>query len=193
MAKTTEEFYTQEDRAFLTYLSNRQWTVDQKSGRKFYLFRIAQQSKDSKDFASKVGGMLIYNQVIEQFLTDIIEMSIYYIKAKIWPVTVQLDAELDKATFGKVIEYFRQFATVEPNRDKILTCLKKFNIKRNQVVHDLFDVEDLRVLAQELEDYADLANEIIMLLDEYDNQVCYNYCQLEKCGIVDKILSANLP
>jgi hypothetical protein len=109
-----------------------------------------------------------------------VEKSIHYIKARIWPVSVDLEVELDNATFGKMIEYFRQFATVEPNREKILSDLRKFNIKRNQVVHDLFDIENLENLAQELNDYADLADEIIWLLTEYDKQVCENFCTLSK-------------
>lgn len=175
------------DKTFIHYLKTRKWAQDQKTDRKMFLFRQAQKSKEAPDFAGKIGGILIYNQVIEQFLADIVEMSIYYIKAKIWPVSAELDVELDKATFGKVIEYFRQFATVEPNREKILSYLKKFNTKRNQVVHDLFDVEDLRQLYDELAEYADLADEIIILLDEYDNQVCRNFCQLEQCGALRKI------
>lgn len=175
------------DREFLSYIKERKWAQDQKTGRKMYLFRLAQQSRSDPDFAGRIGGILIYNQVIEQFLADIVEMSIYYIKAKIWPVSVELDVELDKATFGKVIDYFRQFATVEPNRDRILSDLRKFNIKRNQVVHDLFDVEDLHKLYDELTEYAQLADEIIILLEEYDDQVCRNFRQLESCGALKKI------
>ena len=175
------------DQEFLSYIRGRKWSVEQKTGRKRYLFRLAKDSKADPDFAGKIGGILIYNQVIEQFLADIVEMSIYYIKAKIWPVTVEMDVELDKATFGKVIDYFRQFATIEPNRELILSNLKKFNSKRNQVVHDLFDVEDLRKLYDELAEYAQLADEIILLLDEYNNEICNNFCKLEQCGILKKI------
>lgn len=181
----TEAYY---DTDFMQYIQSRKWAEDQKTDRKMFLFRQAQKSKNDPDFAGKIGGILIYNQVIEQFLADIVEMSIHYIKAKIWPVSVELDIELDKATFGKVIEYFRQFATVEPNREAILSKLKKFNTKRNQVVHDLFDVEDLRKLYDELAEYAELAEDIILLLDKYDNQVCKNFCQLEHCGQLNAIL-----
>lgn len=168
------------DNCVVTYMAEHKWAADQKSQRKRYMCRLAQQSKKDKDIASKIGGMLIYNQVIEQFLSDIIEMSIYYIKARIWPVAVSLDIDLDKATFGKMIEYFKQYATVEPNRDLILSHLTKFNTKRNQVVHDLFDIHDLNKLAIELNDYAQLADEIIDLLAEYDNQVCENFCELDR-------------
>lgn len=168
------------DEKFQQYIKQRKWALDQNTDRKMYLFRVAKKSTENQDFAAKIGGILIYNQVIEQFLADIIEMSIYYIKVSVLPDSVSLDVEPDKATFGKMIEYFRQFAIVEPNREKILADLKKFNTKRNQVVHDLFDVEDLGKLYHELADYAELADEIIILLDAYDNQVCRKFCQLEK-------------
>lgn len=162
------------------YMADHSWSADQKTQRKRYLCHLARQCKQDTDIASKIGGMLIYNQVIEQYLHDIIEMSIYYIKAEIWPVAVNLDIDLDKATFGKMIEYFKQFATVEPNRELILSHLNKFNAKRNQVVHDLFDIQDLKQLAVELDAYADLADEIITLLTEYDDQVCENFCELDR-------------
>ena len=162
------------------YMRNRNWQADQKKGRRRYLHRLAQQSRNDPDIASKIGGMLIYNQVIEELLTSIVEMSINYIKAEIWPVSVSLEMDLEKATFGKIIEYFTQFATVEPNRELILSHLKKFNIKRNQVVHDLFDIEDLSKLGQELDEYARLADEILRLLTDYEEQVCENFCQLKE-------------
>lgn len=161
------------------YMQDQRWSAEQKRKRKRYLHTLAKESKHG-DIAEKIGGMLIYNQVIEQHLTDIVEMSIYYIKAEIWPVSVSLDIDLEKATFGKMIDYFTQFATVEPNRELILSHLKKHNTKRNQVVHDLFDIENLDRLGRELDEYADLADEIIDLLIEYDRQVCANFYELHR-------------
>ena len=168
------------DTKFFQYMRQRKWAQDQNTDRKMYLFRVAKKSADSQDIAAKIGGILIYNQVIEQFLADIIEMSICYIKASVLPVSVDLEIDLDKATFGKMIEYFRQYAIAEDNQGQILTYLKQFNVKRNQVAHDLFDVKDLEQLKQELSDYANLADEIIFLLDEYDNRVCKKFCEMEK-------------
>lgn len=162
----------------LDYIKNRSWAADAKQQRKRYMHTLAQYSKVDQDVSSKIGGMLIYNQVIEQWLKDIVLLSIHYIKAEIWPVTVSLDVDIDKATFGKVIEYFTQFATIEDNREQILSHLKKYNNKRNQVVHDLFDIADIRGLRKELDDYADLADEIIRLLAAYEDQVCENFCTL---------------
>jgi len=188
--KTNPEAESSVDKSILEYMAHRRWAVDQKNQRKRYLFRLARESKTDDDISSKIGGMLIYNQVIEQLLRDIVDMSIHFIQAEIWPVSVSLDIDTDKATFGKMIEYFKQFATIEANRELILSYLKKFNTKRNQVVHDLFDVQDLRKLAFELNDYAELADEIIDLLVEYDNNVCENFCELEKRVDFEKLYSS---
>ena len=162
------------------YMENRRWEADNQLARKRYQLHLAQESKYDRDIASKIGGMLIYNQLIEQCLTDIVKNSIYYIKAELWPVEAEMDIDIDKATFGKVIDYFRQFATVEPNRELILSYLKRHNSKRNLVVHDLFDIEDLGKLAHELDDFADLADEILNLLMEYDEQVRANFRGLSR-------------
>lgn len=162
----------------LEFMANRKWAKEQTVQRRRYLYGLARDSKNDPDIASKIGGMLIFNQVIEQFLADIVQMSVYYIKAQIWPVEVELEVDVEKATFGKVIEYFKQYATVEPNREKILAHLKRFNTKRNIVVHDLFDIENLDNLAKELDEYAELADEILRLLMEYEEQVCDNFCTL---------------
>lgn len=169
-----------DDQSIVAYMKEHQWERDHQQERKRYMCRLARQSKQDPDIASKIGGMLIYNQVIEQYLADIITMSIFYIKAKIWPVSVSLEIDLEKATFGKMIDYFQRYATVEPNQEQILSYLTKFNAKRNQVVHDLFDIRDLDALARELNEYAQLADEIIDLLSEYDRQVCENFRQLDR-------------
>lgn len=171
---------SQTDPDFYRYIQERKWAIDQNTNRKMFLFRIAKRSTENQDFAAKIGGILIYNQVIEQFLADIIEMSIYYLKAAALPVQIHLEVELEKATFGKMIESFRQYALVAPNQEKILSHLRKFNMKRNQIVHDLFGVEDLAQLYRELTAYSELADQIILLLDEYDNQICNQFCQLEQ-------------
>ena len=68
-----------------------------------------------------------------------------------------------------------KYATIEPNRDTILSYLKRYNSKRNQVVHDLFDIPDLKKLARELDEYASLAESILLLLMEYEDQIRENF------------------
>lgn len=168
------------EESIVSYMVEKKWNLDRKMDRKLYLYRLAQQSKYSQELSSKIGGMLIYNQVIEQLLEDIVELSIQFIKAEIFPESVSLDIELDKATFGKMIDHFKQFATIEPNREQILSYLTKHNTKRNQVVHDLFNIEDLQQLGEELDDYALMAEDLVSLLLDYDKAVCDNFRALAK-------------
>ncbi len=56
------------DEKFQQYIKQRKWALDQNTDRKMYLFRVAKKSTENQDFAAKIGGILIYNQVIEQFL-----------------------------------------------------------------------------------------------------------------------------
>ena len=62
----------------------------------------------------------------------------------------------------------------------MLDYLKKYNLKRNEVVHNLFEIEDMDKLAKELDEYALLADEIVFLLLEYDNSVCEKFCDLDR-------------
>ena len=144
-----------------------------------YLFKLAQQSREQKEVSHKIGGMLIYNQLIEEFLKDIIELSVNYIKAEIWPADVCLKVDFSKLTFGKLIGEFKQYATKEYNRELLLEYLHKYNFKRNEVVHRLFEINDLDKLAVELDEYTFIADEIIFLLVEYLNCICEKFCDLE--------------
>lgn len=166
--------------AIVKYMIERKWANDEKSDRKKYLFKLAQQSKKQVEISHKIGGMLIYNQLIEEFLKDIIELSINYIKAEIWPADVSLKVDFTKLTFGKLISEFKQYATIEHNREILLDYLKKYNLKRNEVVHNLFEIEDMDKLVKELDEYALLADEIVFLLLEYDNSVCEKFCDLDR-------------
>ena len=161
------------------YMIERKWADDEKTDRKVFLWKLAQKSKEEKDVSHKIGGMLIYNRLIEEFLKDITELSVNYIKAEIWPADVCLKLDFSKMTFGKLINEFKQYATIEHNREILLEYLHKYNVKRNEVVHNLFGIEDLEKLAIELDEYALLADEIVHLLVEYDNSVCEKFCDLD--------------
>ena len=60
----------------------------------------------------------------------------------------------------------------------IINELIKYKEKRNQVVHNLFNIEDMDKLENELDEYALLADEIVWLLVEYDNSICEKCCDL---------------
>lgn len=164
----------------IMYMVDEKWGNDLKGDRKSFLLKLAKDSAANSDIASKIGSMLIYNQLLEEYLKDIVEYSAYYIKAEIWPADVDLSFDFSRATFGDLIRSFKRFAMKEYNRDVILSDLTKYNQKRNEVVHHLFGIEDLSALAIELDEYAVLAEEIFYLLLEYDNCICDKFCDLSR-------------
>lgn len=164
----------------LEYMINGDWKNDIKINRKIELWKLARESQGNVEISHKIGGLLIYNQVIDEFLKDIVEYSIYYIKAEIWPASFALEIDFGKKTFGQNINLFKQYATIENNREILLAYLEKFNKKRNEVVHKLFSVSNLEKLKEEIDEYLVLADEIIHLLCEYDNSICEKFVDLDK-------------
>lgn len=162
------------------YMVRNRWKTDIKIERKLELWNLAKESKKDLDVSHKIGGMLIYNQLIDEFLKDIVEYSIYYIKAEIWPSSFALQIDFSRKTFGQNIELFRQYATIEYNRDVLIKNLVLFNKKRNQVVHNIFDVKDLQSLKKEIDEHLEIAEEIVELLVEYDNCLCEKFVDLSQ-------------
>lgn len=162
----------------ILYMANNKWQDDLKGDRKQFLLNLAKESSAESNIASKIGSMLIYNQLLEECLKDIVEYSVYYIKAEIWPADVDLSFDFSKSTFGELIRSFKRFAMIEFNRDIILEYLTKYNKKRNDVVHHLFGIENISALSAELDEYAIIAEEIFYLLLEYDNCICEKFCDL---------------
>ncbi len=162
----------------INFMINKDWEKDYKRERKIFLLNIATECEKSDKTADVIGGILIYNQLIEQLLKETIICSIGYIKAEIWPASVQMNLSFDKATFGTLIEYFKQFAIKEYNRDVILKYLKDIKKMRNDVVHNLFDVPDIKNIKNGLKDYYGKSYELFMLLNEYYDQICWNLYDL---------------
>lgn len=81
-------------------------------------------------------------------------------------------------TFGNLIKQFKQYATIEYNRDIIINELMRYKEKRNQVVHNLFNIDNFDKLSSELDEYAQVADEMVYLLVEYDSSICEKFCDL---------------
>ena len=164
----------------LEFMVNKEWEKDDKAERKIYLLSIARKSSESSDVAQKIGGMLIYNQIIEQLLREIIVASISYIKAEIWPMQISLNINLGKMTMGNLTACFEQNAIKERNCKVIIKHLKEYTQKRNAVVHNLFGLPDIETLSEEIDEYDVLAEKIILLLLEYYNEICMHFYDLDR-------------
>lgn len=59
----------------LEYMIAEKWKTDAKQNRKLELLNLARKSRENVDVSHKIGGLLIYNQLIDELLKDIIEYS----------------------------------------------------------------------------------------------------------------------
>lgn len=157
----------------IQYMLNKEWENDREKLKKRYLLNLVRSEFKQDSLPNKIGSILIYNQIIEQFLKEIIETSVNYIKAEIWPSEVELKVDFENKTFGQLIYMFEQYATKENQRDVIISKLKDFNKKRNKVVHNLLTIENIEQLPLNMNSYIKLAEKIIVLLLEYNVNVCY--------------------
>lgn len=159
--------------AVLEYMINKEWKKDYKYERKIHLLKLAKEGIDGDNISNKIGSMLICSQVVEQFLKEVILCSVAYIKAEIWPSEIELSLDFEKATFGNLITMFKRFAVKTHHRDEIVLKLKELNTLRNEVVHKLFDIEDIEVLGEILNGYYDSAFDTISMLSKYYGEVCW--------------------
>lgn len=153
------------------HIVNKEWMNDPKEDIFFKYYKIAQKCSKSKSVKDLVSGTLLYNQLVEKSLKDTIIISIIVIKAKSWPEEVELDLNFDRATFGKLVEYFKKFALKKYNRDIIIKYLNDILPIRNKVIHKIFDIEDIN---KELVDYFGKADELVLLLNGYYNAIAEN-------------------
>lgn len=164
----------------LEYMTNKEWTKESKIERKKSLVRMAKSNMKSKKLENKIGGVLILNQIIEQLLREVIISSIAYIKAEIWPSEVELTIQTSKATLGKLIELFKKFVIKEYNREVLIKLLERLLIYRNKLVHNLFDIKDVKSICKELMEYDKLSESVIELLIEYYNAISEQLFELDQ-------------
>ena len=164
----------------VNFMINKEWEKDYKFKRKKYLLTIATECEKSNKDSDIIGGILIYNQLIEQLLKESIICSISYIKAEIWPINVQLDIDFEKATFGTLIDYFKKFTIKEHNYDIIINYLKDIKKIRNNIVHNLFNIPKIEDLKDISKNYYNISNKLVKLLNTYYEQLCYRLYELSE-------------
>ena len=133
-----------------------------------HYWKIAKKCKDSKKEKDLIVGVLLYNQLIEQFLKDAIYTSIVFLKVSIYPNKIYIKLDLDSFTYGQLIKYFKNVAIIDYNREIIIQYLNDIKPIRNKIVHNLFDINDIKI---ELKDYYEKSEELFMLLLEYYNSM----------------------
>lgn len=169
-----ENFYEEYDREILEMMSNPTWWFDKQKKRKLELLRSARRVRKTSSISAKMGGVLIWQQVLEQFLKEIILTSISYIKAEIWPTKIDFKVDLDRKTFGQLINDYENFSLDYKDKNKILTKLRFVNDNRNKIVHKLFNIDNMIDLEDYFKSNFKTYEELLPLILDH-------YCDIGEC------------
>lgn len=168
------------DKQILEMMSNPSWWIDKQKKRKIDLLRSARKVYRQSSISKKMGSLLLWQQVIEQFLKEIIELSVFYIKAEIWPSRVNIKVDFERKTFGQIIADYENLSIDFKNKQNICEKLKLVNKNRNEIVHKIFNIDDLVQLEKYFEiNFEEYENLLTLLLDHYSD-VCYYLEDLKK-------------
>lgn len=161
-------YFDEYDRKIFESMKNKDWWIDKFKARKIELISSCRRINSNSSISRKIGGLLLWQQVIEQFLKEIIQISLTYVKAEIWPTKIDFKIDYDKKTFGQIIDMYKNYSVDYEDRPKIIGFLKTINDNRRMVTHKMFNVEDLEELENLFESSYDIHEELLqLLLDHY--------------------------
>ncbi len=168
------------DKQIFEMMANPSWWIDKQKKRKLVLLASARTTRWNSSISKKMGALLIWQQVLEQFLKEIIEISIGYIKAEIWPTKIDLKVDFERKTFGQIIADYENFSLDFKNKQKTLDKLRMVNKNRNEIVHKIFNIDDLVKLEEYFaSNFKEYENLLTLLLDHY-TEICYYLEDLKK-------------
>lgn len=173
-------YFDKYDRKIFESMKDKKWWIDKFKTRKLELIKSSRKIHSSSSISQKIGGILLWQQVIEQFLKEIVQISLTYVKAEIWPIKVDFKVDYDKKTFGQIIEIYTNYSVDYEDRPKIIEQLKIINKNRNLIVHKMFEVENLDDLEELFESSYDSHEGLLQLLLDHYILVANNLESLEK-------------
>ena len=162
------DYFDEYDRKIFEAMKNKDWWIDKFKARKIELIKSCRRINSNSSISRKIGGLLLWQQVIEQFLKEINQISLTYVKAEIWPTKIDFKIDYDRKTFGQVIEIYKNYSVDYEDRPKILGHLKTINDNRRTITHRMFEVENLEDLEDIFESSYNIHEELLkLLLDHY--------------------------
>lgn len=118
------------------------------------------QSSGKSNLLEKFGVALLYNQMIEYTLKNLIIIS----KVK---NNISSDTDMDRYTFGKLIKEMDSYMIKLENYDELRAVLQECLLHRNTLVHNIFEIEYFFDIVEILEIYIENEEKTIKLLDWY--------------------------
>ncbi|NER11791.1 hypothetical protein SAMN06265375_1192 [Muriicola jejuensis] len=126
------------------------------------LMRIAGKAYDAGTVDGRVSAVIIYHQIVEEFLVHLLKLSNLYIQAKIWPSRLDLEIS-NKLMFGQILKEHKRSIKFN-GKDVLLLKCERFNTTRIEYVHRLlkFKSDEERVTRS-----AEINNDYYEIIDLY--------------------------
>ncbi|MFY0645006.1 MAG: hypothetical protein JXR19_11110 [Bacteroidia bacterium] len=99
------------------------------------LMQIASNAFHKNSVEGRLSSVLIYHQIVEEFLLNLVKLSNLYVQAEIWPNRLYLKID-DKLMFGQILKEHEKTIDFERKEELLLKC-SKFNQTRIKYVHKL--------------------------------------------------------
>lgn len=128
---------------------------------------LADEAFDKKTFEGYLASVLIYHQLVEEFIRIIIESSTFYIQLSVFPQEYQ-NRNLKKKMFGQLMQELNQ-SVLDEETHLLLEKANNLNSLRIEIVHKLTASDTVQKINKQCEKVQAIFNEIFELFEEiYD-------------------------
>ena len=160
------------------YMKSNGWKTDIENLSKKYILNIAQTDYVNECTPNKIGGVLIYNQIVEQIMRETIDLSIKYIRANLWPDEINLTIDFKNKSFESLFNLFKQFAINGTAKDIVVSGLEEYNTLRRKTLYNISSMPTDKELIVDLNLHKDLGENVIYLLCKYGDFLCTKFEKL---------------
>lgn len=182
-------YFDEYDRKIFEDMKNKEWWLDKFKARKIELIKSCRKTNLNSSISRKIGGLLLWQQVVEQFLKEINQISITYVKSEIWPTKIDLKIDYERTTFGQVINIYKNHSIDYEDRPKIIQYLQTINDNRRIITHKMFEVENLEDLENVFESSYNIHEELLQLLLDHYILICNKLEELKTRVDWDNLLN----
>ena len=109
-----------------------------------------------------IAATIIYQQLIEQLLINLTELSIFYLQLKIYPekITIKVKEEI---TLGQRIDEFNRLTIEFKNKSKLVGICREYNKVRIFVAHGISSGNDVNVIYEKTENIQETYEQVFTL------------------------------
>jgi len=101
----------------------------------------AEAALTHQNIAGCISATIIYQQVTEQLLINLLGLSEFIVQLSVYPSEIQLKPK-SEITFGQLIEEFNRLSIDYPRKSELVGGCKKFNEVRRFIAHKLSTEND---------------------------------------------------